>query len=164
MSMDASQHSPAPLILIFKDQLGQRGVVLDKIYYSVGRAANSHIRLYDPFVSRQHAVIIRVPEESQAGYSYVIFDGSPGSRQSTNGLFVNGKRVSSHRLQLFDKIGFGPRVTAIVRSTDHFSPDTLAILLKTPPNVPEPGSQQDTEKEALRENESFTAIPCLAVS
>ncbi len=162
MSMDASQSGPPRLILILEDQRGQRGVVLDKIYYSVGRAANNHIRLYDPFVSRRHALIIRVPEENQAGYSYVIFDGSPGSRQSTNGLFVNGKRVASHRLQLFDKIGFGPRVTAVVRSTDHFSPQTLAALLKTPPNAPEPGSQQDTEK--VSEKEGFTAIPCLAVS
>ncbi|WP_244348424.1 FHA domain-containing protein [Thermostichus vulcanus] len=131
--MDASaQSKPVHLVLIFTDQLGQRGVVLDNIYYSVGRSPSNHIRLYDSCVSREHALIIRIPEENQAGHSYMVFDGSPGSRRSTNGLFVNGKAVLSHPLRPFDKIGFGPNVTAIVETTDRLSPETLAALLKTP--------------------------------
>lgn len=126
----------------------------------MGRAASNHIRLYDSCVSREHALIIRIPEENRAGYGYMIFDSSSASRRSTNGLFVNGKRVLSHRLQLLDKIGFGPNVTAIVESTDRLSPETLAALLRPPAlgdNVTPTGSQRETLKETPRENDDFTA-------
>ncbi|MGQ9838736.1 MAG: FHA domain-containing protein [Cyanobacteriota bacterium] len=150
--MDASAQSrPVHLVLIFRDQLGQRGVVLDKIYYSVGRSPSNHIRLYDSFVSREHALIIRIPEEKQGGHSYMVFDGSPGSRRSTNGLFVNGKPVLSHLLRPFDKIGFGPSVTAIVETTDRLSPETLASLLQ-----PSPATGTTTLVEA-KDTKGFTA-------
>ncbi|MEN9202873.1 MAG: FHA domain-containing protein [Thermostichus sp. DG_1_6_bins_120] len=153
--MDASVHSsPVRLVLIFTDQLGQRGVVLNNIYYSVGRSPTNHIRLYDSCVSREHALIIRIPGESQAGYSYMVFDGSPGSRRSTNGLFVNGKAVLSHRLKPFDKIGFGPNVTAIVETTDRLSPETLANLLQ-PPSLT--GSTALEEAKDTKEAKGFTA-------
>ncbi len=160
MSAPAAQPNPVHWVLIFTDRMGRRGVVLDKIYYSVGRAASNHIRLYDSCVSREHALIIRIPEENRAGYSYMIFDGSSASRRSTNGLFVNGKRVLSHRLELLDKIGFGPKVTAIVESTDRLSPETLAALLRPPAldkNATLEGSQRETSKETPRENDDFTA-------
>ncbi len=160
MDAFAAQPSPPHLVLIFTDQMGRRGVVLDKIYYSVGRAPSNHIRLYDPCVSREHALIIRIPEENRAGYGYMIFDGNSASRRSTNGLFVNGKRVLSHRLELLDKIGFGPKVTAIVESTDRLSPKTLAALLRPPAldkNATLEGAQRDTSKELPRENDDFTA-------
>ncbi len=157
MVMDASadQSSSVHLVLIFTDQLGQRGVVLDNIYYSVGRAPTNHIRLYDSCVSREHALIIRIPEENQAGHIYMVFDGSPGSRRSTNGLFVNGKAVLSHPLRLFDKVGFGPNVTAIVETTDRLSSETLAGLLKSPPiagNTALVGS-----KDTSKDTKGFTA-------
>ncbi|MEN9226915.1 MAG: FHA domain-containing protein [Thermostichus sp. HHBFW_bins_43] len=153
MVMDASaaQSSLPRLVLIITDQMGRRGVVLDGIYYSVGRAPSNHIRLYDSCVSREHALIIRIPEENQAGYSYMVFDGSPGSRRSTNGLFVNGKAVLSHPLKLFDKVGFGPNVTAIVETTDRLTPETLAGLLKPP--VP----AGNTTLVGSKETKGFTA-------
>lgn len=131
----STQPVPVHWVLIFRDRLRQRGVVLDSIYYSVGRSKDNHIRLYDPCVSRKHASLIRIPgsgptAQGSLQYSYMVFDGSPGSRPSTNGLFVNGKRVLSHRLQLLDKIRFGPNVTAIVETTDRLSPETLAKLLQ----------------------------------
>ncbi|MFS8818078.1 FHA domain-containing protein [Synechococcus sp. R55.3] len=160
MNASAAQPNPAHLVLIFTDQMGRRGVVLDNIYYSVGRAVNNHIRLYDPCVSRKHALIIRIPDENRVGYGYVVFDGGSGSGRSTNGLFVNGKRVLSHRLELLDKIGFGPNVTAIVESTDRLTPETLAGLLK--PLSPGDhrallGSQKKTSEEIPKKNGDFTA-------
>ncbi|MEN9231798.1 MAG: FHA domain-containing protein [Thermostichus sp. DG02_5_bins_236] len=150
--MDASaQSNLLHLVLIFTDQMGQRGVVLDNIYYSVGRSPSNHIRLYDSCVSREHALIIRIPAENQAGHSYMVFDGSPGSRRSTNGLFVNGKAVLSHRLKPFDKIGFGPNVTAIVETTDRLSPETLAGLLQSPP------ATGTTALVAAKDTKGFTA-------
>ncbi|HIK21287.1 MAG TPA: FHA domain-containing protein [Synechococcus sp. M44_DOE_062] len=159
---------PVHWVLIFRDRLGQRAAVLEGIYYSVGRAKDNHIRLYDPCVSRKHASLVRVPgsEPTVQGslqYSYIVFDGSSESGSSSNGLFVNGKRVLSHRLQLLDKIRFGPNVMAIVERTDRLSPETLAKLLQ-PPDAAGSGSlaslNGDTEPNPRKpaRPEDFTTV------
>jgi ABC-type multidrug transport system ATPase subunit/sulfur carrier protein ThiS len=74
-----------------------RATDLKKDVMKLGRAADNDIRLDHPTVSQHHAEILR------RGNEYELVD-----RNSTNGTFVNGARVSKHRLQPRDRISVGP--------------------------------------------------------
>jgi pSer/pThr/pTyr-binding forkhead associated (FHA) protein len=73
---------------VLSDQLQLTG---DRI--TIGRAADNHIVLKAPGVSGHHAVIER------EGSVYVLSDN-----QSTNGIFVNGRRIERHSLNYWDEI------------------------------------------------------------
>ena len=110
--------SPQQLVLVIEDQIGKRAILLDNIYYSIGRAPSNHIRLFDSFVSREHALLIRIPDEEGEGYTYRVFDGNSGAKRSTNGVFVNDQPIQSYSLKPNDRIGFGPQVRAMVTTLD----------------------------------------------
>ena len=59
----------------------------------VGRSADADIRVFDDAASRQHAVVVR------EGDDYVVQDLG-----STNGTFVNGRRVERHVLRSGDEV------------------------------------------------------------
>ncbi|NJA04508.1 GGDEF domain-containing protein [Methylococcaceae bacterium WWC4] len=69
---------------------------LDKPQISLGRGADADICVPDPKISRQHCAFIRYP-----GY-IVIAD-----LNSTNGTFVNGKRIQKQRIDLLDRVRVG---------------------------------------------------------
>ena len=78
-----------------------KGVPPDGVYSirgkaRIGRSEESEIVLVDPSVSRAHAVV-------------EIRGGAPVVRDvgSTNGTFVNGRRVRSHQLRDGDELLFG---------------------------------------------------------
>ena len=64
----------------------------------IGRLASAHLKLEDPKVSRIHAVI----EASSDGTGYSVIDMG-----SAEGTFVNGEKVSKHRLREGDEILVG---------------------------------------------------------
>lgn len=68
----------------------------------IGRASNSAVALKEAKVSRQHAVI------RKKGAHFVIED-----LQSSNGLYVNGERVTEHRLEAGDEIQIGDFVLKV---------------------------------------------------
>ncbi len=130
--MPMSDPSPATsphLVLVIEDKMGKRVVPLSNIYHSVGRSPNNHIRLFDTAASREHALIIRIPDEQGEGYTFMIFDGGPGAVPSTNGLFVNDEPVRSHSLKPSDRIRFGPNVRATVERVEQLSQMDLNALL-----------------------------------
>src|SRR5437763_8615139 len=63
---------------------------------TVGREATNKLVVADPSVSRQHAWI----EKKEDGYHVV-------AKNSSNGVFVNGKRVTTQKLNHNDKVSFG---------------------------------------------------------
>jgi pSer/pThr/pTyr-binding forkhead associated (FHA) protein len=69
----------------------------------IGRLTSSHIRLHDPKVARIHACI-----EPEPDGGYAIIDMG-----STEGSFVNGQRVSKHRLTSNDEIRLGDSVLKV---------------------------------------------------
>jgi type II secretory pathway predicted ATPase ExeA len=88
--------SPAKLIdLMHEDDI--REYALNDDTTTLGRIATNNIRLLDEMVSGHHAKIIRFQN------NYFIEDIA-----STNGSFVNGKRVRKCVLKDGDKISFGP--------------------------------------------------------
>ncbi|ATS18195.1 hypothetical protein BRW62_04865 [Parathermosynechococcus lividus PCC 6715] len=97
-------------LLNIEDETGKRTIPLDAATYSVGRDASNAIVIQGHGVSRQHALLLRLP--SPSGYRYRIVDGNADGKRSANGILVNGKRVQSHNLNPGDEISFGGHVKA----------------------------------------------------
>ena len=77
--------------------LGDRRYVLDGPRATIGRSKEAECVLGDPNVSRRHAELRR----SQSG------DWTIADLGSTNGIKVNGRRVSSTRLSPGDQVTVG---------------------------------------------------------
>lgn len=94
-------------LLVVQDMQGQRTIPLKEATYSLGRDSRNAIVLRSRSVSRQHGILLRVtiPEIDQ--YGFRIIDGNFKGKASTNGLFINGTKRSSHNLKHGDVIVFG---------------------------------------------------------
>ncbi len=101
-------------LLVIEDDWGRREILLERDRYSLGRDPNSDICLHSQFVSRQHAVLVRVNHVDET-VAYQITDGDLSGKPSTNGLMINGKKCRSIQLQSEDAIVFGPKAKAIFR-------------------------------------------------
>ncbi len=108
--------------LLVHDPSGKRSrVVIDPLPFHLGRQAQNHLVLRDARISREHARIVA----DQDGYA--IED-----RDSLNGVFVNGERVTRRRLAPSDQIEFGvPDSYRLVFSQDA-SIERLADHLVSP--------------------------------
>lgn len=83
--------------LVYSDGNGQHSVPLQAVSTSVGRSPSQDIVLLEPFVSRQHAIIVRQDPET-----YTVVD-----QNSTHGVFHNGARVQHANLQHGDVLQMG---------------------------------------------------------
>jgi pSer/pThr/pTyr-binding forkhead associated (FHA) protein len=106
-----SEQKKAFHILTLKDASGTRSVALDAATVSIGRDPNNTIVLTSKAVSRQHAILLRLPLPG-GGYRYRLLDGNSAGKPSTNGIIVNGKRCSTHDLNPGDALLFGGQVKA----------------------------------------------------
>lgn len=77
---------------------------------AVGRDVGNFVQLHDTEVSRRHAVIRR------EGNDFTLTD-----HQSSNGTFVNGKRVQKHRLTSGDEVLVGGSLLLFTGGTDEAS-------------------------------------------
>ncbi|WP_455198669.1 FHA domain-containing protein [Kaarinaea lacus] len=68
----------------------------------LGRGSNNDITINDELVSKQHAEIIAEQSEANDGFIYTIMDCG-----STNGTFVNDKKISEYTLKNGDVIRIG---------------------------------------------------------
>ncbi|MGK7912274.1 MAG: EAL domain-containing protein [Synechococcus sp.] len=81
--------------------------------YSIGRNSSFSIYIPNTFVSHHHATLERVhSDSSEAGFSYLIRDGSLNGKSSKNGIYVNGNKVTECLLSDGDIIRIGPNVKA----------------------------------------------------
>jgi FOG: FHA domain len=95
-------------ILVVDDTKGVRRIVLDGLKYTLGRDEHNDIQIFSRYVSRHHAVMLRVPTES-GGHTYRIIDGDLSGKASVNGLIINDKeKVSSWELSHGDRITLAP--------------------------------------------------------
>lgn len=111
---EISRTSLGQPLLIIEDDWGKREILLERDRYSIGRDPKSDICLHSQFVSRQHAILVRVNHANET-VSYQITDGDSSGKPSTNGLMINGKKCRSTELQSEDAIVFGPKVQATFR-------------------------------------------------
>jgi pSer/pThr/pTyr-binding forkhead associated (FHA) protein len=90
----------------------RRAIALEAAAYSLGRDPTNAIVLDFETVSRQHAILLRLPIPQTRRYYYRLIDGNTEGKPSANGIIVNGQRCSSHDLVNGDIIGFGSKITA----------------------------------------------------
>ncbi|MEM8717182.1 MAG: FHA domain-containing protein, partial [Cyanobacteria bacterium P01_G01_bin.4] len=55
-------------ILVIEDSSGRRTVSLEAATYSLGRDPSSALVLHSNYVSRQHAILLRVPVPGEASH------------------------------------------------------------------------------------------------
>ena len=87
--------SGAPRLQV-DETTGRRLVTIEHLPFLIGRRTASHLVLQDVDVSRDHAEIVA------DGPALVLRD-----RSSRFGVFVNGQRITEHRLAAHDRISFG---------------------------------------------------------
>jgi diguanylate cyclase (GGDEF)-like protein len=79
---------------------------IEKARTVIGRSDTNEVVLREDGVSRRHATV----EKAAAGL--VLVDGEPAGngeyKRSTNGVYVNGERITRHLLQDGDRIQLGP--------------------------------------------------------
>jgi len=93
--------------------------------FTIGRSAGNQLHLTGQFVSRHHALIT-----FQNG-QYVLRD-----RDSTNGTYVNGRRVGEHVLRSGDRIQIGPSILEF--RLPGVSPGRSPTPIPSPPSTPSP--------------------------
>lgn len=106
-------------LLVIKDRGGKRTIVLEAATYSIGRDPANSIVLHSNLISRQHALLLRVPMPNDSNL-FRIFDGNLQGKRSTNGLMVNGQRCFSHDLKPGDVLMLGD-VQASYHATTNLS-------------------------------------------
>jgi len=75
---------------------------LDKPQFRIGRAKDNEISIDDELVSKTHAIIEAMENKEQAVFDYYIQD-----QQSTNGTYVNDKKINLYKLSNGDVIRIG---------------------------------------------------------
>ena len=94
---------PAPTIAL---RLGEQRAVVDRDRFVLGRSArDAHFALRDGGVSRQHAILERTPS------GWVVVDMA-----STNGIHLNGARVTRAAIRAGDVLEIGPFTIAVERA------------------------------------------------
>ncbi len=99
-------------VLVINDGKRQ-AFALDAAAYSIGRDPSNAIVLSGESISRQHAILLRVPHPQTNGYRYRLIDGNSNGKLSANGIYINGRRCTSTDLTNSDAISFGRNVTAV---------------------------------------------------
>lgn len=101
-------------------------MLLNAAKYSIGRDRKDTIKVYDPAVSRFHALLTRITW-SPEHYSYKIADGDASGTPSKNGLLINGVRTNAASLQSNDIIQLGSSVRLVYQVNSFLDP----MLLKS---------------------------------
>jgi pSer/pThr/pTyr-binding forkhead associated (FHA) protein len=99
-------------VLIINSNKGRQAIALAAAAYSIGRDSTNAIVLDFETVSRQHALLLRVPIPQANRYQYRLIDGNSDGKPSANGIYVNGDRCDCHTLSNGDVITFGRKITA----------------------------------------------------
>ena len=105
------RQDPEHHVLVINDGK-RRAIALDAAAYSIGRDPSNAIVLDMPTISRQHAILLRLPIPNTNRYRYRLIDGNSAGKPSANGVFVNGERCTTHELKKGDTIRFGRKVQA----------------------------------------------------
>ncbi|WP_009630746.1 PAS domain S-box protein [Synechocystis sp. PCC 7509] len=97
-------------LLAIEDNRGKRTISLESANYSIGRNPTNSIVLHSQLVSRQHAILVRLTDQSP--HLFRLIDGNLKGVRSTNGLRVNGQHCFERELSHEDEIIFADDVKA----------------------------------------------------
>jgi hypothetical protein len=99
-------------ILTIYESSQTRDILLDRLTLSIGRDPLNAIAIDHRGISRQHAILFRMPAAIPGEYLYRLVDGNASGQFSRNGIMVNGIRTKEKDLQPGDQILFGSVVSA----------------------------------------------------
>ena len=102
-----NQDSMDSHILRIYDQPEPRQVLLKSATYSLGRDKHNSIVIPNGSISRQHALLLRMPLPANRGYRYRIIDGNASGHSSLNGISINGVECTQYDLVAGDRIVLG---------------------------------------------------------
>jgi len=123
---DAEQVESLPMLLVTRRGDFLKEVRISRARLLIGRSGHNDLSIDSKFVSRNHALIV------SAGSSTLLMD-----LNSTNGTFVNSRRVSNHVMRHDDIISLGSyRLKFVHPSADkHFELDESGlaetVIMKT---------------------------------
>ncbi len=109
---EVGEASKARHFLVLQNGHQEQIIPLDATTYSIGRHQANSIVIDDVIVSRQHAILLRIPKPKSNHFLFRIIDGNLQGKRSQNGIWVNGKRCYSHDLQNNDVILFSNKFEA----------------------------------------------------
>jgi pSer/pThr/pTyr-binding forkhead associated (FHA) protein len=122
------------VLVMFKDD-ERRDFPLSEDKTVIGRRQDCHLRIPTKDVSRQHCTL-QIENETLTAKDL----------GSSNGTFVNGKRIAEAELKAGDRLRVGP-VTFVVQLNGkpaHIKPEDVV-----PPSLAEPSVPTDDEKETF---------------
>lgn len=93
--------------LMIEESHGTRSVHLTSLTYSLGRSSKNTIVLPSSSISREHALLLRMPSQEPGKYLFRLIDGNASGKPSLNGFTVNGDKCSVRDLKNGDQIVFG---------------------------------------------------------
>jgi pSer/pThr/pTyr-binding forkhead associated (FHA) protein len=140
-------------ILVIYDQPEGRQVLLQAATYSIGRDKHNAIMIPHKAISRQHALLLRMPLPGNQGYCYRILDGNVAGKSSMNGFTVNDQKYSSYDLQPGDKLCLGGAILAEYKVLSIPSTKYLGYM-----NV-ESVQYQSVKSKATNPSETLVNIP-----
>ncbi|MGD1921069.1 MAG: FHA domain-containing protein [Pleurocapsa sp.] len=147
-------------VLIVESPESRRAVSLNSHVFSIGRHPHNDLVINDPLASRHHATVawMRYTEDGEkADYSYWIIDGKGLRKRSRNGIMINGKKKSLHRLSAGDviRIGTGIKISYnyVTYTTD--SSQFLRYCEKDRTGYKAASSQQKSYKETVVIEDAF---------
>ena len=100
-------------ILIVESPDSKRAVSLNTSVFSIGRHPSNALVVSDKLISRHHATIAWMRYTGKSGqtdYAYWIIDGKGKRQRSRNGIFIDGKKKTLHRLDSGDVISIGQSI------------------------------------------------------
>ena len=99
-------------VLIVESPESRRAVSLNANVFSIGRHPHNDLALGDRLVSRHHATVawMKYSQGADIDYSYWLIDGKGKRKRSRNGIYVNGKKKTLHRLTSGDTIKIGDNI------------------------------------------------------
>jgi len=112
--------TPTIHTLLITDTKGTRKVPIRDLKYTIGRDISNNISINSKYVSRQHAILLRIPGNITGTHIYRIIDGDLAGKPSVNGVVINGNsKVTSYELSHGDIISLAPdvQITYLVGET-----------------------------------------------
>lgn len=146
-------------ILIVESPDSRRAVALSGAVFLIGRHPSNNLVLSDKLISRHHATIAWMRYTGSSGqhdYSYWIIDGKGKRKRSRNGIFVDGKKKTLHRLGSGDIVNLGKSIK-ITYSYITYSSETSGFIDYCDTQKQKYSSKNDTNyKETIVYDNSVT--------
>lgn len=157
--MDNNNHFKHILILELNNF--KKPIFLDKNTYSIGRNSTNSIVIHHQLISRHHASLLKVTYKKPEKEDIVfwIVDGDLKGNYSTNGIYINGKRVLSHKLNPGDIILLGgSEVKAKYDIIDQNTNKFLSLIKENEQGTDIQETKEEVNQESLKNDNKSTLV------